>query len=197
MGRTQKITNATERNEPADLVYQMKITLRGIRPPIWRSVKVTGDTLLWALHGVLQAVMGWNDEHPHRFSINGIYYGEPGLSSSALEVVDEESVRLDQVISLENERFVYEYGSGTGWDHEILIERILPRGDGDRYPTCHHGERSCPPEHSGSPWGYRKFLKGLKGEPNSAGSKGRKRAGDAFDPEQFVAAEVNRRLGWG
>ena len=111
MGRSQKIMSVVEGNEPADLVYEMKITLRGIRPQIWRSVKVTGDTLLWALHGVLQTVMGWNDEHPHRFSINGIYYGEPGLSSSALEVVDEESVRLDQVISRENEKLIYEYGS--------------------------------------------------------------------------------------
>ena len=45
MGRSQKITSVVERNEPADLVYEMKITLRGIRPQIWRSVKVTGDTL--------------------------------------------------------------------------------------------------------------------------------------------------------
>ena len=135
MRRPPKRARDPERSGGADLVYEMKITLRGIRPPIWRSVKVTGDTLLWVLHGVLQTVMGWNDEHPHRFLINGTYYGEPGLASSALEVVDEESVRLDQVISSEKERFTYEYGSGTGWDHEILIERILPRGDGERYPV--------------------------------------------------------------
>jgi hypothetical protein len=195
MSRTANSTSVVERNEPADLVYQMKITLRGIRPQIWRRIQVTGDTLLWALHGVLQTVMGWNDEHPHRFLINGIYYGEPGLSSSALVVVDEESVRLDQVIALESERFTYEYGSGTGWDHEILIEKILPRRDGERYPTCHQGERACPPEHSGSPWGYRKFLKGLNSS-DSAPGKGPKDIGKDFDPEGFVAAEVNRRLGW-
>lgn len=196
MRKSQKSARAPRRNESAGLVYQMKISLTGIRPPIWRDIRVTDDTLLWALHGVLQTVMGWNDEHPHRFLMNGTYYGQPGLSSSALEVVDEESVRLNQVISGEKERFIYEYGSGTGWDHEVLVERILARGDGERYPICQQGNRACPPEHCKGPAGYRKFLKTLKDPSDSAAGNGHAWIDEGFDPEKFAAEEVNRRLGW-
>ena len=197
MGRSQQSTSVIQQQTACDLVFQMKVTLRGIRPPIWRRVKVTSDTLLWALHGVLQAVMGWNEEHQHRFLINGIYYGESGLSTPALEVIDEESVRLDEVISAENQKFLYQYGSGTGWEHEILIEKILPHGDGERYPTCRYGERACPPEHSGNPWGYREFLKGLKDSSGNADARRRTKGEPCFDPEEFAPAEANRRLGWG
>lgn len=178
------------------VVYQMKVTLRGIRPPIWRRILVTSDTLLWGLHGILQAVMGWNDEHRHRFLIDGTFYGEPGLSTSILEVVDEESVRLSQVISSENDKFIYHYGADKAWDHEIRMERIMSRDGKRRYPICLDGERSCPPDHCAGPWGYREFLKTLK-DPSRAGDKDwRGRVGEDFDPEKFGVEWINRRLGW-
>jgi len=177
------------------VVYEMKVTLRGVRPPIWRRVQVTSDTLLWGLHGILQSVMGWEDEHPHRFFINGTYYGEPGLSPSGLQVVDEESARLSEVITCEKARFIYQYGSGIGWSHEILIEKILTLEPGQRYPICLDGERACPPEHFPGPWHYREFLKTLK-DPSLGGKGGKSRVGVDSHSEKFDRESVHRRLGW-
>lgn len=196
MGKKPTRARDLRRNGGANLVYEMKVTLRGIRPPIWRKIHVTGDTRLWVLHGILQSVMGWNDEHPHRFLINGTYYGEPVLSDSILKVVDEESVCLNQLVSGENTKFLYEYGTGWGWDHEILIEKILSRGDGEQYPICRDGNLACPPEHCGSPSGYRAFLKSLNGKSGSEGNNGQESVGDVFNPEKFNVEEINRRLGW-
>ncbi len=182
--------------ESSRVVYEIKVTLRGIRPPIWRRVRVTSDTLLWGLHAILQMVMGWEDEHPHRFFIKGTYYGEPGLSPSGLEIVDEESVRLNEVVTAEGDKFVYQYGSGIGWSHEILIKKILGPKPWHRYPFCLEGKRACPPEHFPGPWEYREFLKALK-DPAHHGDKDRKgRVGLGFHPEKFDRESIHRRLGW-
>jgi len=58
-------------------IYQVKVTLDGIRPPIWRRILVTSDTTLGKLHSILQVIMGWDDYHLHQFIINGTYYGPP------------------------------------------------------------------------------------------------------------------------
>jgi Plasmid pRiA4b ORF-3-like protein len=43
----------------ADKVYQLKVTLRHITPPIWRRLLVTSDTTIARLHDTLQTVMGF------------------------------------------------------------------------------------------------------------------------------------------
>ena len=54
----------------------MKITLRDIKPPIWRRVQVTDGTLA-RLHNIIQTSMGWFGGHLHAFEIGGEQYGEP------------------------------------------------------------------------------------------------------------------------
>ncbi|MDJ0576160.1 MAG: plasmid pRiA4b ORF-3 family protein [Xenococcaceae cyanobacterium MO_234.B1] len=44
-------------------IYQLKITLRDIRPPIWRRVQVESSTTLSQLHLIVQAAMGWYNCH--------------------------------------------------------------------------------------------------------------------------------------
>lgn len=186
----------TNQNVANGLIFEMKVTIRGVRPPIWRRFRVTGDTLLWSLHGILQSVMGWGDEHPHRFLIQGTYYGDPSHSTSILEVHDEESARLGQVISREKDKFLYEYGSGTSWDHEVLIKRISSPQNGERYPICLDGNRACPPDHCIGPSKYREFLKELPSRSGHGKGKGPRIDRVDFDPEDFDTEETNRRLGW-
>nr|MBA3531439.1 plasmid pRiA4b ORF-3 family protein [Ardenticatenales bacterium] len=47
-------------------VYQLKVTLKGTKPPIWRRIQVRGSTTLGKLHRILQVVMGWTDSHLHQ-----------------------------------------------------------------------------------------------------------------------------------
>lgn len=58
-------------------VYQLKVTLRGSKPQIWRRIQVADDTSLHRLHHILQAATGWTDSHLHQFIVYGVYYGEP------------------------------------------------------------------------------------------------------------------------
>src|SRR5262249_11158833 len=56
-----------------DTVFQIKMTLRGIDPPIWRRIQ-TKDCTLEELHALIQVTMGWECEHLYRFDIGGVEY---------------------------------------------------------------------------------------------------------------------------
>jgi hypothetical protein len=61
-----------------DTVFQIKMTLRGIEPPIWRRVQ-TKDCTLEELHSLIQVTMGWECEHLYRFDIGGVEYMDLGM----------------------------------------------------------------------------------------------------------------------
>jgi Plasmid pRiA4b ORF-3-like protein len=50
-------------------IYQIKITLLGTKPPIWRRLLVPADLTLAQLHNVLQIAIGWEDGHMHEFRV--------------------------------------------------------------------------------------------------------------------------------
>ena len=59
----------------------------------------------------------------------------------------------------------YEYDFGDSWHHEILLEGILLKEKGTKYPICIDGQRACPPEDCGGIRGYENLLKILR-DPN-------------------------------
>jgi hypothetical protein len=68
-----EITAETKTQKPKTQlgVYELRITLQEICPPIWRLVQVPDTLRLSRLHDVLQAVIGWTDSHLHRFEKDG------------------------------------------------------------------------------------------------------------------------------
>ena len=57
-------------------VYQLKIQLKNIRPPIWRRFLVSKSSSLKDLHHVIQIVMGWTNSHLHQFICGNLRYGK-------------------------------------------------------------------------------------------------------------------------
>src|SRR2546422_7260999 len=68
---------AALRKPSAAPIYQLKVTLKGSKPPIWRRILVPADVNLAKLHQILQVAMGWGGGHLHQFIVGGVYYGEP------------------------------------------------------------------------------------------------------------------------
>ncbi len=58
-----------------DTVFQIKVTLMGIVPSIWRRIQ-TQDCTLVELHDLLQVTMGWEFEHLYRFIIGDVKYAD-------------------------------------------------------------------------------------------------------------------------
>jgi len=176
-------------------IYQLKVTLNESHPPIWRRIQVP-DCTLGELHEVLQVVMGWGNSHLHQFIVNGKYFGEATHDDLDIEVEDEDGIRLSDIYTGKNTpRIVYEYDFGDGWQHEIILEKILEPEPSVSYPCCLEGARACPPEDVGGIWGYAEFLEAIS-DPNHADHDEMVEwVGGEFDPEKFSVDEVNKELG--
>ncbi len=173
-------------------VYQLKVTLRDVRPPIWRRVQVTGDASLFKLHRIIQTVMGWHDEHLHEFEVKGEFYGDAEINEG--DLLDEKSALLRRLVADQNEHFHYMYDLGDCWEHEILVEKILPVEKGVSYPVCLKGERACPPENCGGGPGYEKLLKILSDPSHSEHDHMFAWLPGDFDTEKFDVEDANKRL---
>lgn len=176
-------------------VYQIKVTLIGSKPPIWRRFLVPDTTTLYRLHDILQIVMGWQDYHLHMFTINGQIYGDPEDDENGdLGTKNEARFKLNQALGREGSKFRYEYDFGDSWEHELIVEKILPAEKGIRYPLCVAGKRACPPEDVGGVWGYQKFLEAIGDPEHPEHDEYQEWTGGEFDPEHFDLDEVNDRL---
>jgi hypothetical protein len=178
----------------AQQVYQLKVTLAGSKPPIWRRLLVTGDTRLPELSNIILAAMGWGGYHLHQFVIGDTYYGEPHPDYGDLEMRDESKVTLTQIAGYEKATFRYEYDFGDDWQHNVLVEKILPREEGAVYPRCIKGRRACPPEDCGGIWGYADLLEILADPSHPDYEEMQDWVGEDFDPDAFDLVDVNARL---
>jgi len=180
----------------AQTVYQLKITLRDIRPPIWRRVQVRSDATLGHLHWVIQFAMGWTNSHLHSFSIQGMEYSMlmPDLGLDDLDMLDEQPVKLSKVITGEKFKFFYTYDFGDSWEHEVLVEKVLTAEADTDYPTCIKAKRACPPEDCGGSWGYQEFLEAIQDADHPEHESMLEWVGGAFDPEDAELDTINALL---
>ena len=177
-------------------VYQLKIVLTDVRPQVMRRVLVPEDIRLDALHGVLQAAMGWTDSHMHSFTFGERAFTTP-YEEGALEELrmeDERRVRLSALITTPKDTFRYEYDFGDDWQHLVTLEKILPAVPNTDYPVCLAGKRACPPEDCGGAWGYSGLLKVLRDPTNPEYKETKTWVGRKFDPEQFDLEKTNKEL---
>ncbi len=174
-------------------VYQIKVTLKGSKPPIWRRMQVASTTTLVQLHRIVQRVMGWEGAHLYQFVIDGIAYGDPGMLGD-LDAEDARTVTLETLVRGEKWKCLYEYDFGDSWEHELLVEKRLPLDEGKRYPLCLTGKRACPPEDCGGLWGYTGFLAAIHDPKHPDHDRWVEWAGDEFDPDAFDLDEINTEL---
>ncbi|MGB8719543.1 MAG: plasmid pRiA4b ORF-3 family protein [Desulfobacterales bacterium] len=174
--------------------YQLKVSLKGAKPPIWRRFMVDGAITLAELHDVLQIVMGWSDSHLHQFTVNGAAYGIPDPEFDSEGVRDERKVGLAQVLQDEKDAIIYEYDFGDGWTHKIALEKILPFDAKATLPACIKAKGACPPEDVGGLWGYYELLETLKDPKHPEHEENKEWVGEDFDPDAFDLEEVNAQL---
>ncbi len=175
-------------------VHQLKITLEGTKPPVWRQLRVPSGVNLRRLHGIFQLAMGWTDSHLYEFDALGGRFGEPDPDFGFEEVRPAQRTRLDQIAPHAGAEFFYIYDFGDDWRHQVVVERVVAAEEDAQYPLCLSGERACPPEDCGGVWGYRELLKILKRPNHPEHAKWLEWVGGHFDPEAFDLADVNEGL---
>jgi hypothetical protein len=166
--------------------YQLRISLRYVEnPEVWRLVAVDAGTTLAELHEIIQAAMGWSDEHPHRFSFG-------------FDEVDE-AAPLGRLLRKPGDNIMYTYDFGDDWEHDVILENFSQNDGGDALPALLRGHGACPPEDCGGALGYDR-LKEIMANPGGDGYD--EMAGwlgaSSFDPNDFPlasAAAAVTRLG--
>jgi hypothetical protein len=84
-------------------VHQLKISLQGAAPPLWRRIQVPSEASLGFLHDVIQVAFGWANDHLHCFEDDrGRTWGEPrdGMFFGP-PVAGEEDAALASVLRVE------------------------------------------------------------------------------------------------
>lgn len=179
-------------------IYEFKITLKDIKPKIWRRIQVPENYSFWDLHVAIQDSLGWEDYHLHQFEVldpktgGKISIGIPDEDGfSGYEIISGNKAKISKYFLSPKDKASYEYDFGDGWEHEVVLEKILLAKPGTEYPRCISGERACPPEDCGGPWGYEELLEVINDPTHPEYEEKIEWLGDDFDPEKFAPEDVD------
>ncbi len=179
-----------------DPVFQIKVSIPGTNPLIWRRILVPAGITLARLHIILQAVMGWENYHLHLFKVNGQEFGEPQDDEfDTRPILDEYSYLLPQAGVYPGVSFEYLYDFGDGWSHQLEVEAFHEVEPGEQAPRCIEGAESGPPEDVGGIGGYHEYKRVLKDRRHPRHREWLAWRGP-FDPYKFDLQAINARLYW-
>jgi hypothetical protein len=179
-------------------IFQIQIALKGFKPKIWRRILIPSDLLLSDFHMIIQIAMGWTNSHLHQFIKNRKFYTMRMQDDDLwdeMDNVDYKKMKVSDLLKKEKEKIVYEYDFGDSWEHDIILEKILPIDKNIKYPICLTGKMNCPPEDCGGVWGYSDMLEVLKDPSHEEYESYIEWLGEKFDPEYFDKNEINELLG--
>lgn len=187
----EKLSKTDDANK--NKIYQIRMSLLGSRPEIWRRILVSGNTNLGKLHRIIQMLMLWDDYHLHEFIIKNVSYAHP--DAEVEDSKNERRAHLYEVVTRAGTSFLYIYDFGDNWEHKITVEKILDHDE--RYsgrPVCIGGALSGPPEDAGGVYGYYEKLEIIKNPRHEEYEDIKEWLGDYFDPERFDIDTMNRIL---
>ncbi len=178
-----------------DKFYQFKITLKRIKPPIWRRIQVPETYTFWDLHVAVQDAMGWTDTHLHHFEILNPakdFKEKIGIPYEDFDagILAGWKRKISNYFSSKNNKADYIYDYGDNWEHIVKLEKILPQEKGITYPICVDGARACPPEDCGGTWGYEEFLEAIMDPNHERHEELLNWIGGDFDPEGFDIKDI-------
>jgi hypothetical protein len=175
-------------------IHTIKVSLRYMKPPIWRRLQVPSTTSLAELHDIIQAAMGWYDCHLHQFEVDGVHYAD--TNHMLADTTDEARRTLAEMRA--GDRLAYWYDFGDDWWHDIIVESLDRADPALTYPRCVNGRRAAPPEDSGGPWGFVELMRALSDEKHPEHEMyldWMEQIGEvAYDPERFDLDATNEAL---
>ena len=175
--------------------YQLRVSLRYLKPEIWRRLLVPDIATLAQLHRLLQIVMGWTDSHMHEFRIAKTSYGTPDADWADMNpTLNEKRYTLSAVIGDRLKKFDYLYDFGDGWEHEVRIEKCLTGAEMPSNSQCTAGATACPPDDVGGVPGYCDFVAAVLDPKHPEHSELLHWYGAPFDPYHFDIDAINAQL---
>lgn len=142
-------------DDGVDEICTLRIELCDSDPLIWRQVEVPTSITLKTLHYVIQAAMGWFDQHLWEFRIGSRCFGLPMDEDRGTEPRGVAAkVRLRDLLTPRRTVISYVYDFGDDWAHRLILTKIRPGEPGIGYPRYIAGEGNAPPEDCGGIPGF-------------------------------------------
>ena len=127
---------------------QIKISLDGTKPEVWRRIVINNHLSMESLHLAIQSVMQWDNSHLHQFiRDNKIYV--PELTGMTDDEIDYSDMVIADFLKEKGDSLSYEYDFGDNWFHTLEVEEVLPSLLGELQANLTCGENMCPPEDCG------------------------------------------------
>lgn len=163
---------------------------------VWRRFAVPVSTSLHGLHHLIQAAMGWHDEHLWEFRIGERRYGIPDPEDDLDPPLSRAGgTKLSSIITRHPDPFFYIYDFGDNWRHVITIEGVEDPRPPIIYPAFIDGERRCPPEDVGGVPGYERFLEIMRDPRDPEYASTLDWLGEPFDADDINHQMIRFRFG--
>ena len=187
--------NSFKKQDVPKQIFQLKIVIKEIYPPIWRRLLIANHATFSDLHNAIQDCFYWSNYHLHEFTfrlkvkpyslihIQGKYPDDTFPPENSFDDIREDEIRLCDVFSSKQKIVNYLYDFGDNWEHTIKLEKIFPNNNDFRSFLCVGGKRATPPEDCGGSRGYQELLE-IIGKPNHSEHEAMKIwMGENFNPE--------------
>lgn len=144
-------------------MYTLRVTLKHVSPKIYRKFEVPSNITLRHLADLILDLMGWSGGHLNAYHINGHHFHpayqmtpEYGFYGGMYDNYHkQEDYTIADVLCQKGKSIELEYDFGDGWCHEVRLSGISEYIDDEpHYIHFLKGERACPLEDIGGPWGY-------------------------------------------
>ncbi|MDZ4834251.1 MAG: tetratricopeptide repeat protein [Candidatus Melainabacteria bacterium] len=156
-------SSRSETQKESCAAYQLKISLKRVKPLVWRRIVILSSLSLAELHYLIQEAMGWEDSHLHEFRIGNSRFGDRKQMD---DVKNERTLNLADFNLQVGSKFEYLYDFGDDWHHVIEVEKRLSRAEFEAGEIFVTGKGACPPEDCGGPFGFMHLLEAL-GDPDA------------------------------
>lgn len=145
--------------------YTLRVTLKGIKPAIYRKFCVPSNISLRHLSELIIDLMGWEGCHLNQFRKGDDYYAPSRLRTDEMSGYfdsshdfNQEDYRISDILSDKGKSIEWEYDFGDSWCHEVRLSSVGDYACGEKLISFVKGERACPPEDCGGIWGYEDLL---------------------------------------
>lgn len=146
--------------------YTLRISLRGIKPEIWREIEVPSSLRLTVLAVHIQNVMGWEFEHMHNIQKGNKYYCTTSMEYADGDL-DGSKYSVKDLLKKVGDSLLFTYDFGDSWEHTVELVKKGEYEQGEKLKMHFvDGARNCPPEDCGGVWGYQDLCEAMK-RPNS------------------------------
>ena len=143
--------------------FEFEVSLRYIKPRIWRRFLIAADATFGDLHRAIQDSFGWYSSHLWEFSagarsdtLAGPKYDDFMDFGDGEATPDAESVKLAGYFARARAcRYLYDFGDS--WLHDVRRNRRVSLED-RFHRRLLAGRRACPPEDCGGPPGHARFV---------------------------------------